>query len=64
MKKQRLVRHMIEHGCVLYRQGGEHEYWRSTNGKQGTHVPRHREINYRTARAICNDLNIPPPPEK
>jgi predicted RNA binding protein YcfA (HicA-like mRNA interferase family) len=64
MKKQRLARHLVEHGCFLYRQGKEHEYWRNSDGASGTHVPRHREIKYGTARAICQDLNIPPPPEK
>ncbi len=64
MKKQRLVRHLVENGCSLYRQGGEHEYWRSNDGECGARVPRHREIKYGTARAICRDLNVPPPPEK
>lgn len=64
MKKQRLVRHLVENSCVLYRQGKEHEYWRSVDGAYGSRVPRHREIKLGTARAICRDLDIPPPPEK
>ncbi len=30
MKKQRLVKHLKEHGCRLERQG-EHEYWHNAD---------------------------------
>ncbi len=40
----------------LVREGGQHTVYRY--GKQQFSVPRHREINEITARAILNDLNI------
>lgn len=63
MKKQRLVKHLKEHGCFLHRQG-EHEYWLSADGTRGAGVPRHKEIKTLTAKSICRDLGIPVPPEK
>jgi len=48
------------HGARLLREGGNHSYWGFDAGRS-TAVPRHREIDFRLARKICKDLEIPPP---
>lgn len=60
MKKIGLVRHLINNGCVLKRQGANHEvYIRNHNGKILTaSVPRHNEIKKHTAIGICKMLDI------
>jgi mRNA interferase HicA len=50
MKKADLEARLRELGWRFLRQGGRHEVW--TNGELETTVPRHREINELTARAI------------
>jgi predicted RNA binding protein YcfA (HicA-like mRNA interferase family) len=44
----------------MLRQGGRHEIWASPSGRRST-VPRHRELPRATARAICRQLDVPPP---
>ncbi|MYH43643.1 MAG: hypothetical protein F4017_05865 [Acidimicrobiaceae bacterium] len=59
MKKRELmsrIRSMAEAGGIrlrLLRQGGRHEIW--TPGGNRLVVPRHREINERTAEGILAD---------
>ena len=64
MKKTRLVRYLVSHGCFQYRQGSDHEFWCSADGQRKAAVPRHVEIKTPTMRRICRDLGIPVPPEK
>ncbi|MCB0383768.1 MAG: type II toxin-antitoxin system HicA family toxin [Bdellovibrionales bacterium] len=40
----------------MLRQGGSHEIW--TNGKDKVAVPRHREINEMTAKAILRQAKM------
>ncbi|HUE69402.1 MAG TPA: type II toxin-antitoxin system HicA family toxin [Pirellulaceae bacterium] len=61
MKRTELLKHLRRHGCRFVREGSSHSIWQNqANGKQ-TAVPRHREIVNRTARMICQQLEIPPP---
>lgn len=61
MKHVDLIRHLIQHGCFLHRQGARHEiYMNPANGNRAA-VPRHREIKESTARRICDQLGIPRP---
>ncbi len=64
MKKKRLVRYLVSQGCFQYRQGSDHEFWRSADGQCGAALPRHAEIKTPTMRRICRELGIPVPPEK
>lgn len=50
MKKLDLEKKLKALGWWMDRQGGSHEVW--TNGIRVTTVPRHREINELTAKAI------------
>jgi len=61
MKLADLERHLREHGCALYRQGGSHAIWWKPTSRKLTSVPRHREVKATTARAICKQLEVPLP---
>lgn len=61
MKRQNLIRLPRAHGCGLLREGKGHSVWVNTaSGRQST-LPRHREVDDYTARAICRQLGIPEP---
>ncbi len=64
MSRRKLMQHLRQHGCVVVREGGRHTVVRNpANGRQ-SQVPRHREIDSVLARAICKQLDVPPPPER
>jgi len=59
MKRKDLIRYLQKHGCIFEREGKKHTlFYNPQTGKSAT-VPRHKEINTFTAKAICKDLNIP-----
>jgi mRNA interferase HicA len=58
MKKADLERQLRSLGWWLHRQGGSHEIW--TNGEIVKAVPRHREIEERTARSILRVATLNP----
>lgn len=61
MKRRILLKHFLQHGCKLAREGKKHSvYWNPSNGKIST-MPRHTEISDRLALKICRDLGIPAP---
>ncbi len=57
-----LEEHLLAHGCERVRHGAKHDVWRSSDAERPVTVPRHREIPYGTARAICRQLGIAEPP--
>lgn len=58
MKRKDLVKHLVENGCVLSREGGKYSvYQNPVNGKE-TPVTRHLEIADFAARKICKALEI------
>jgi mRNA interferase HicA len=61
MKRRDLIRHLLEHGCELVREGGRHSWWINTSQNKRSAVPRHTEIADLLARKICKDLGIDPP---
>jgi mRNA interferase HicA len=61
MKRHDLVRHLLSHGCVLHREGGNHSIFVNPANNRVSAVPRHREINEFLARKICRELDIPAP---
>jgi mRNA interferase HicA len=61
VKRQDLIRHLQVNGCHLLREGRAHSIWINPVNEQQAAVPRHREINNYTARAICRQLDIPLP---
>jgi mRNA interferase HicA len=61
VNRNALIKHLRLYGCELLREGRSHSVWTNpANGRQSS-VPRHREINDYTARAICKQLGIPEP---
>ncbi len=40
--------------------GGNHSVW-GFDAERSTAIPRHREIDFRLVRKICQDLQLPPP---
>ena len=61
MKRVDLIRHLHEHGCVLFREGGSHSVYLNPSAKKVSAVPRHRELFDFLVIKICKDLDIPPP---
>jgi mRNA interferase HicA len=61
VKRIDLIRHLEQHGCVLFREGGNHSVYVNRRTRKSSSVPRHREINEYLARKICRDLEIPMP---
>jgi predicted RNA binding protein YcfA (HicA-like mRNA interferase family) len=61
VKRRNLERHLSVHGARKVGEGGRHTKWRSGDGTRTTAVPRHNEIGPGLVRAICKQLEIPPP---
>jgi mRNA interferase HicA len=61
VKRTDLIRHLEQHGCTLFREGGNHSIYLNRRARKSSSVPRHREINEFLARKICRDLEIPMP---
>ena len=61
MKRGRLLGHLIENGCVLYREGNCHTIYKNLNNGLQTAIPRHSDIVEKTAFNICKQLGIPKP---
>jgi len=59
MKRIDLIRHLISHGCELFREGGSHSVYLNRETQRSSAVPRHREVNDFLAKKICRDLQIP-----
>jgi mRNA interferase HicA len=61
VKRRDLIRHLIQHGCAMLREGGRHSWWHNPVLNRRSAVPRHTEVNELLARKICKDLGIPEP---
>ena len=59
MKRVDLLRRLRDEACVFDRAGGGHDIWRNIITGMRAPVPRHREINELTARAIIRKLSAP-----
>jgi len=53
MKRHELEKKLKEMNWKLNRHGGKHDIW--TNGEREIAVPRHKEINEYTAKAIIGE---------
>jgi hypothetical protein len=63
MKRQKLMKHLRRHGCVVLREGSRHTIVFNPVKNLQTSVERHREINSRTTHGICKQLDVPAPGE-
>lgn len=59
MKVRDLVRRIEEEGAAFVRHGHDHDWYRNVITERMAAVPRHREVNERTARAIIRALSAP-----
>ena len=64
MKRQKLLRHLRQHGCGFDREGGKHTTVFNPANNRQSRVPRHREIKAGLVREICKQLDVPPHLEK
>ena len=64
MKRRDLIRHLMDNGCELVREGGNHSWRGNPTLNRRSAVPRHREVSGYLAKKICQDLGIPEPSEK
>jgi mRNA interferase HicA len=62
MKRERLLRHLRVHGCVIRREGKEHTLWENPATGHAEAIPRHSEIANLLAKRICRKLSTPDPP--
>lgn len=58
MKRQRLIRFLLEKRCIFVREGGKHTVFFNPLTKRTSTVPRHSDVNNFLARKICRDLGI------
>lgn len=61
MKRKDLVKHLIENGCVLFREGGKYSVFQNPANAKEIPVTRHLELADFAARKICKALEIPQP---
>ena len=61
MKRHDLLRHLKKHGCVEFREEGNHTIYKNEQNRHKSPIPRHNEIGEITAREICKQLGIPDP---
>jgi len=61
MKRKALIKHLLDEGCKLQREGAKHSlYINVIKGRFAT-VPRHAEIDIKMTRKICQQLGITMP---
>lgn len=60
MKRNQLLRHLKEYGCLLLREGRRHSVFYNLKTEKTSTIPRHREIDDMLANKIYRDLGVPP----
>jgi predicted RNA binding protein YcfA (HicA-like mRNA interferase family) len=64
MKRNELLRLLLQQGCILHRHGGRHDiYINPANGKKQP-VPRHSEIDDDLVKHILKFLGLPGNPNR
>lgn len=58
MKRDNLIKYLINEYCIFIREGAKHSVFFNPLTKRVSTVPRHNEINNFLARKICRDLGI------
>ena len=57
MKRRDLIEKIEAMGCVLFRHGGNHDWYQNPRTRMAQPVPRHREVNEFLARSILKKLS-------
>ncbi|MEM8894424.1 MAG: type II toxin-antitoxin system HicA family toxin [Bacteroidota bacterium] len=59
MKRNKLIKHLKQHGCQQLREGANHTVFSNpVNNRQST-VGRHRELSDILCNKVCQQLGIP-----
>lgn len=59
MKRSEFIKYLIDHQCILLREGAKHSiYYNLSTGIQAT-VGRHQELSNLLCKKICKQLGIP-----
>ena len=53
MKRLELLKHILAHGCLVLREGGNHTALVNPTNRKQTVLGRHREIDNLMAKIIC-----------
>jgi len=61
MKRKDLVRHLMDKGCVLSREGGKYSVFLNPASSKEVPVTRHNEIADHEAKKICRNLGVEAP---
>jgi mRNA interferase HicA len=59
MKRNVLLKHLKENGCMLNREGAKHSIYFNIDTNVKAVIPRHPDINEITIIKICKQLGIP-----
>ena len=59
MKRRDLIKHLVDNGCVLAREGGKYSIYTNPVNQKEVPVTRHPEMEDFAARKICRQLGIP-----
>jgi len=59
MKRNQLIKHLTDNGCVFYREGSNHAIYFNPAAKKTTAVPRHNEIDDNLCNKICKQIEVP-----
>jgi mRNA interferase HicA len=58
MKRDKLIKHLEKHDCVLLREGSNHSIYINISNKKQTAVGRHKELDNLLCKKICKQLVI------
>jgi mRNA interferase HicA len=61
MKRKDLVRHLMDKGCVLAREGGKYSVFVNPANNKEVPVTRHTEVADFAVRKLCRELGIEQP---
>lgn len=60
MKRRDLIKHLMDKGCVLLREGGKYSVYQNPVNQKEVPITRHPEMEDFAARKVCRALGIDP----
>ena len=58
MKRNKLIKYLLDNGCALKREGGDHTLYINLITGNRSAIPRHTEIGDVLCNEICKQLGI------
>ncbi|OQX79174.1 MAG: addiction module toxin, HicA family [Bacteroidetes bacterium 4484_276] len=59
MKRQKLIKHLNKHNCILLLEGANHSIYQNLKSKEQSAVGRHNELSELLCNKVCKQLKIP-----